>query len=294
LADAPAAVLDNALTAVSTATSAAPVVIYDEAARDQAQDLHALEQQLRQAIKNEEFELYFQPIIDLGANRPLGAEALIRWHSPTRGFVPPGKFIAVAEASGLIDPIGLWVLRQACREVARWDPSLRVAINLGARQFLDRNLTWHVAEAIDAAGIRPDQLEIELTESVAMVDCQHTHATFSTLRDMGLHIAIDDFGTGHANMSTLRKLPFTTLKIDREFVTDVHRQPGSLAICDALITLGHGLGLDVVAEGTEKAEEVAILNRRGCNLFQGYYFARPVPASALPATYDNLWLREAG
>ena len=292
--DAPELAFDNALAAVGTAGLAAPLVFFSGAVRDRADDLVALEQQLQRAIRNEEFELYYQPVVDLSAQCPLGAEALIRWHSPTRGFVPPGMFIPLAEASGLIDPIGLWVLREACREAATWDPALRVAINLGARQFLDEDLTWHVSEAITAAGIRPDQLEIELTESVAMVDCHHTKATFTALRDMGVQIAIDDFGTGHANMRTLRKLPFTTLKIDREFVADVHRQAGSLAICDALIALGAGLGLNVVAEGTEKAEEVAVLSRRGCSLFQGYYFARPVPAQVLGATYDNLWLRAAG
>lgn len=288
--DDPAQTMDQALVALGTAALAAPVVIYDATVRDQADDLRRLEQHLRQAVRNDEFELYYQPVVDLTANRPVGAEALIRWHSPDRGFVAPGQFIAVAEATGLIDPIGLWVLREACRAAAGWDPSLRVAINLGARQFLDRNLVWHISEAIDAAGIRPGQLEIELTESVAMVDSAHTKSTFSALRDMGLRIAIDDFGTGHANMSTLRKLPFTTLKIDRDFVANVHHQPGSLAICDALIALGAGLGLSLVAEGVEKAEEVALLHHHGCALFQGYYFARPVPAPVLAATFENLWL----
>ena len=291
--DAPDQVFDHVLAAADTVAFGAPELINDAAVPDRADDLLALEQQLRRAIKREEFELYYQPVIDLDANRPLGAEALIRWHSPERGFVAPGMFIPLAEASGLIDPISQWVLREACREAAGWDPDLRVAINLGARQFLDQNLTWHISEAIDAAGIRPDQLGIELTESVAMIDYHHTRATFTALRDMGLHIAIDNFGSGHASMSTLGKLPFTTLKIDREYVADVHREPGSLAICDALITLGAGLGLEVVAEGTEKAEEVAVLRGRGCSLFQGYYFARPVPAPVLAATFDNLWQRKA-
>lgn len=291
--DSPDQGFDHALAVAGTAAFTAPAMINDDAVHDQADDLLALEQQLRRAIKREEFELYYQPVVDLDANRPLGAEALIRWHSPDRGFVSPGMFLPLAEASGLIDPIGLWVLREACREAAGWDPALRVAINLGARQFLDQNLTWHVTEAIDAAGIRPDQLEIELTESVAMVDSHHTKATFTALRDLGLHIAIDDFGADPANLSTLLRLPFTRLKIDREFVADVHLQPGSLAICEALIVLGARLGLEVVAEGTEMAEEVALLNQRGCSLFQGYYFARPVPAPVLAATFDNLWLREA-
>lgn len=288
--DPPDRAVDQAIAALSTTALAAPLAIYN----DDVHDRVALAQELRIAVRNEEFELYFQPVMDICHNRPVGAEALIRWHSPTRGFVSPGAFIPVAEASGLIDPIGLWVLREACRTAAGWDPSLRVAINLGARQFLDEDLTWHVSDAINAAGIRPDQVEIELTESVAMVDHHHTRTTFAALRDMGVQIAIEDFGTGHANMSTLRKLPFTTLKIDREFVTDVHRTQGSQAICDALLALGAGLGLGVVAEGTEKAEEVAFLARRGCSMFQGYYFARPVPAHVLGATFNNLRLRDVG
>lgn len=285
--------IEQAFAALDTAARATPLIIYNDDVRDRARDHHSMVQDLRNAVQNEEFELYFQPVMDISANRPVGAEALIRWHSPARGFVAPDKFIPMADASGLIDPIGLWVLREACRAAAGWDPSLRVSINLGARQFLDEDLPWHVSEAINHARIRPDQLEIELTESIAMVDNHHTRTTFAALRDMGVRIAIDDFGKGHANLNMLRKLPFTTLKIDREFVTDVHLTPGSQAICDALIALGAGLGLAVVAEGTELAEEVTFLSRRGCTMFQGYYFARPVPGHVLGTTFDNLSLRQA-
>lgn len=292
--DPPDKAIDQAIAALRSTTLATPIVVYNDDVRDRANHRAALGQELRSAIRNEEFELYYQPVMDIGTNRPVGAEALIRWHSPDRGFVAPDVFIPLAETSGMIDPIGLWVLREACRAAAGWDPSMRVAINLGARQFLDEDLTWHVSEAIKAAGIRPDQLEIELTEAVAMVDHAHTRTTLIALRDMGVQIAIEDFGTGLGNMGLLHKLPFTTFKIDRQFVTDVHRTPGSQAICEALIALGSGLGLRVVAEGTELAEEVAFLSGRGCALFQGYYFARPVPAHVLGATFDNLGLRRAG
>ena len=283
-----AATLDNAVTALATTTETVPVAAHTAVLRDRVRDRFLIEQDLRAAIANEEFELHFQPVMDIAAARPAGAEALIRWNSPTRGFVSPGAFIPVAEASGLIEPIGLWVLREACRQVALWDPDLRVAINLGARQFLDEDLAWHVEEAIRTAAIRPDQLEIELTESVAMADHDHTRRAFGQLRDMGVQIAIDDFGTGYASMSTLRKLPFNKLKIDREFVTNVHVTPGSQAICHAMVALGHGLGLKVLAEGTEMEEEVRHLAGLGCDLFQGYYFSRPVPASAVPATFESL------
>ncbi len=286
--------IDQAITALGTATLGAPLVIFNDDVRDRAHDRSMLGQELRSAIRNEEFELYYQPVMNVGTNRPIGAEALIRWHSPARGFVSPDLFIPLAAQSGLIDHIGLWVLREACREAASWDPSMRVAINLGARQFMDEDLSWHVSDAIKSAGIRPDQLEIELTESIAMVDHSHTRATFGALRDLGVRIAIDDFGNGHADMRTLCSLPITTIKIDRAFVSHVHQDRGSQAICDALLVLGAGLDLGVVAAGTEKAEEVAYLARRGCVLFQGYYFARPVPAPVLSVTFDNLRLREAG
>lgn len=286
--------IDQAFTALGTAAQSAPFVIYNEDVRERADDRSVLGHDLRSALRNEEFELYYQPVMDICTNRPIGAEALIRWHSPARGFVSPDIFIPLAAQSGLIDRIGLWVLREACREAAGWDPSMCVAINLGARQFMDEDLTWHVSDAIKSAGIRPDQLEIEVTESIAMVDHAHTRATFGALRDLGVRIAIDDFGNGHANLRTLSKLPITTLKIDRSFVSDVHEAKGSQAICDALLALGAGLNLGVVAEGTETAEEVAFLARRGCSLFQGYYFARPVPAQVLSVTFDNLRLREAG
>ena len=286
--------IDKAITALDMATPASPLVIYDQHVQDRADDHALLGQELRSAIRNEEFELYYQPVMDLTTSRPIGAEALIRWHSPARGFVSPDLFIPLAAQSGLIDRIGLWVLREACREAAGWDPSLQVAINLGARQFLDEDLTWHVADAIKSAGIRPDQLEIDVTETIAMVDHAHTRSTFGALRDMGVRVAIDDFGNGHANFHTLSKLPISTVKIDRAFVSDVHQARGSQAICAALLALGAGLDLGVVAEGTEKAEEVAYLAQRGCSLFQGYYFARPVPAQVLSATFENLRMREAG
>ena len=290
----PSDTLEQAIAALESAAPAAPLVIFNEELRNLARDRMVLAQELRHAIRNEEFELYYQPIVDIGLNRPVGAEALIRWHSPARGFVAPDVFIPLAEANGLIDPIGLWVLRKACKEAAKWDPALRVAVNLGARQFMDQDLIWHVTEAIEAAGINPGQLEIELTEAAVMADHHHSMHSFAAMRDLGVRIAIEDFGTGQANLSALRKLPFNTLKIDREFVSDVHRNQGSQAICDALIALGAGLNLGVVAAGVEQGEEVNFLSRRGCTRFQGYYFARPVPAHVLADTFDNLRLRDAG
>jgi EAL domain-containing protein (putative c-di-GMP-specific phosphodiesterase class I) len=257
-------------------------------------DQPLLEYDLRQAVERQEFELYYQPVMDLSSGYALGAEALIRWNSPTRGFVAPGMFLPLAEVTGLITPIGLWVLHEACREAAVWGPGMRVSVNLGAAQVQDPALPWQVSDAIIAAGIGPDQLEIELTEAVAMVDLAQTRRALTRLRDLGVRVAVDDFGAGVASLTTLCDLPFSTLKIDRSFVTDVHLTPASQAMCSGLIAMGQGLGVAVLAKGCETPEEVAFLRRKGCHLFQGYYFARPVPAHALGGTFQTLSLRKAG
>ena len=276
------ALIDAAIAAASMAEPA-QVMLHSANARRQVHEQLQLEQELRRALERSEFVLHYQPVFDLQAGRATGAEALLRWNHPERGLLPPGAFIDTAESSGLIDPLGLWVIREACRQLGEWDragmPGLRMAVNVSARQFLDPQLARHLREAIAAAEISPEQLEIELTETVAMVDHEHTRRVFSALRSEGMGIAIDDFGTGYASLSSLRKLPFDMLKIDREFVTDVHRSREGQAICGALIELARGLGLRVLAEGVEQADEVRYLAQHGCDLFQGYYFSRPVPAA---------------
>jgi predicted signal transduction protein with EAL and GGDEF domain len=284
------ALIDSAIAAATLANAAAPVVLHGIQARRAALDEFRLEQDLRRAIDREEFALHFQPVVDVLLGRTVGAEALLRWTHPERGRVPPLAFIGVAETSGLIDALGLWVLRTACAQVRTWNdgglPGLRIAVNVSARQFLDPALKRHVMEAVDHYGIAPNQLEIELTETAAMVDHEHTRRVLSALRDAGVGTAIDDFGTGYASLSYLRKLPFDKLKIDREFVTDVHRQRHSQAICGALIELSKGLDLQIVAEGAESEKDVRHLADRGCRLFQGYYFSQPVAAAdfAMAAT----------
>jgi EAL domain-containing protein (putative c-di-GMP-specific phosphodiesterase class I) len=276
-----ATLLDRALAAAAQAGDASPVMLHSAQARQSALHRFGIEQDLRRALDRDEFTLHFQPVVDVRSRTAVGAEALIRWRHPERGLIAPGEFIGAAETSGLIEPIGLWVLRNACAQVRAWNrtghDSLRMAINLSARQFLDPDLMAHVVEAINDHGISPAQLEIELTETAAMVDHDHTRRLFTSLRDIGVSIAIDDFGTGFASMSYLRTLPFDKLKIDREFVTNVHKIPQNQAICGALIELSKGLGLKVLAEGTESEEEVRYLVEHGCSLFQGFYFSRPVP-----------------
>ncbi|WP_432767552.1 MAG: EAL domain-containing protein [Sphingopyxis sp.] len=246
----------------------------------QVQERYAMEQDLRSAIGRAEFHLFFQPLIDASSQCVTGAEALIRWNHSERGSVPPAQFMPIVEASGLAEEVGLWVLNAAARQASEWQgaPSgpLQIAINISANQlhnpdfpqFLSRTLHNH---SLDAAC-----LEIELTEGVASTDDAELARLFAEIRALGVKIAIDDFGTGYSSFSTLRQLTFDKIKIDREFVTDVHRRPHSQAICQSIIALGRGLDIRVLAEGVETAAEYRWLARHGCRFFQGYYFARPL------------------
>lgn len=276
------ALLDRAISAASQAVAATPVVMHSAPARAAALQRFRLEQDLRRALERDQFELFYQPVIDVAVERIVGTEALIRWRHPDRGMVAPGEFIAAAEHSGLIEPIGRWVIQRACAQAREWTDlgfgRLRMSINVSARQFHDPGLTRFVLEVVNANGISPDQIELELTETAAMADHEHTRRVFTSLRDMGVGIAIDDFGTGFASLSYLRRMPFDKLKIDREFVMNVHQVPQHQAICGALIELAKGLELKVLAEGTESEDEVRYLVSRGCHQFQGYYFSRPLPS----------------
>ncbi|WP_127144201.1 putative bifunctional diguanylate cyclase/phosphodiesterase [Pelagibacterium montanilacus] len=287
--------VDRAIAAAVDTSAVNGVSIFTAQSRERMRERYVLEQELRSALVGNQFSLHYQPVVDLGRGKVTGAEALLRWTHPEMGMIPPAKFIPIAERTGLIDEIGLWVLREACGQVGRWkdegnDP-LRIAVNLSASQFLDPRIETIVREAMDAARIEPGLIEIELTETAAMADADYTRRTFSRLKDMGISVAIDDFGTGYASMSYLRKLPFDKLKIDREFVTHVDTDTDSQAICEAVIALSKGLGLKILAEGTERREEVDFLTSRGCSLFQGYYFSKPVPASALMESIADIAMR---
>lgn len=295
--DAAAALLDGAIAAAVVTTAIKSVSVHSPAARQAVRERFELEQELRKGIENNQFVLHYQPVVDMLEGRSVGAEALIRWQHPERGMIPPAQFIPAAERSGMIDQIGLWVMQAACEQLGRWNAEglepLKLAINLSAGQFLDPRLRDIVSDVLNNSAVSPGQLEIELTESAAMVDHDYTRRTFGKLKDLGVSIAIDDFGTGYASMSQLRKLPFDKLKIDREFVANVDTTSESQAICNAMITLANGLGLKVLAEGTERPEEVRYLSERGCNLFQGYYFARPVSAAQFAETLHDVKLMAA-
>ena len=276
-----AALIAQGLASLSGAADGA--LIKPGAAEASARNLFLLEQDLRQAVQKNEFELWFQPFIDAARQRICGAEALLRWHHPVDGTISPALFIPVMEASGLADEIGLWTLNAGCREAAGWeagDPrGLKVAINLSAHQLERADLPQLVDRTLRRHGLAPALLELELTETVASVDSASARALFDTLRALGVAISIDDFGAGYSSLSYLKKLRFDKIKIDREFVSHVDTQRDSQAICQSIIALGRGLGIPVLAEGVERAEEYVWLRRHGCTLFQGYHFARPMKAA---------------
>jgi diguanylate cyclase (GGDEF)-like protein len=249
-----------------------------------ADDRLALETELRRALDLEQLELHYQPKVDIGTGRVRSAEALIRWRHPTRGLVAPNVFIPVAEESGLIVPIGEWVLRRACRQLREWIdlgmPPVRVAVNLSAKQFRQADLTAVVKSALHDSRLEPGHLELELTESAVMHDAEKSAETLQVLSTMGVHISIDDFGTGYSSLSYLRRFPLDKLKIDRSFIRDLMMNPDDVSIVRAIISLAHSLRLRVVAEGVETAEQLEFLRNLGCDQYQGFYYSPAVPPDA--------------
>jgi diguanylate cyclase (GGDEF)-like protein len=244
----------------------------------------ALETDLRRAMELGQLELHYQPKVDINTNRVRSAEALIRWRHPTRGLVPPSTFIPIAEETGLIMPMGEWVVREACSQVRRWLDAgmspVRVAVNLSAKQFRHVDLTAVVKSALSEARLEPGYLELELTESAVMDDAEKSAATLQMLSTMGVHISIDDFGTGYSSLSYLRRFPLDKLKIDRSFVRDLMSNPDDASIVKAIISLAHNLRLRVVAEGVETEEQLLFLRELGCDQYQGFYCSPAVPADA--------------
>jgi len=241
-----------------------------------------LEQSLRNALKNEELVVYYQPRIDIESREIIGMEALVRWIHPQFGLVSPGQFIPLAEETGLIVPIGDWILREACRQNAEWRaaglPRVRVSVNLSPIQFTRPDLHESVVDALSCAGLDADGLELEVTESLLMNDPAETASVLGRLQSEGIHISIDDFGTGYSSLSYLKRFPINALKIDRSFVTDVTSNPDDAAIATAIILMGHSLKLTVVAEGVETENQLEFLKVLQCNEVQGYLFSPPVPA----------------
>jgi len=244
----------------------------------QMQARRVLELDLRKALTNEEFELYYQPLIDIATGMISGFEALIRWKHPTRGLVSPAEFIPLAEEIGLIVPLGAWVLRQACSEAAGWDRNLSVAVNLSPAQFRNRTLVLSVASALGMSGLAAGRLELEITETVLLEDTAIVMEALLELRELGIHISMDDFGTGYSSLSYLRSYPFDKIKIDRSFVGELGKKSDCVAIIRAVTGLGDSLGMTTTAEGVETNEQLEILRAEGCTQVQGYLFSPPRPA----------------
>jgi diguanylate cyclase (GGDEF)-like protein len=246
-------------------------------ARAQARRL--LEVDLRGALLRREFVVYYQPIQDLKAGQVTGFEALVRWNHPLRGLIAPLNFIPVAEETGLIVPIGDWVLRRACQDAAGWSQDVSVAVNLSPAQFKNRNLVPSVVSALEMSGLPARRLELEITESVLLHDSEVTLATLHKLRALGVQISMDDFGTGYSSLSYLRSFPFDKIKIDRSFVSELANRDDSMAIVRAVTGLGKSLGISTTAEGVETDEQLALLRSEGCNQVQGYLFSPPRPGA---------------
>ena len=248
--------------------------------------MQLLEISLHRAIKQhnfEEFEIYYQPIVDIASGKIVASESLLRWQSPEVGLVYPTEFIPLAESTGLIVPLGKWVLKRVCKQIKSWRDlgiyPLIIAVNLSVIEFNQPDFTHKIVNFMDINGLEPHYLELELTESMIMQDVNSAIATMSKLQSLGVKIALDDFGTGYSSLIYLKNLPINTLKIDRYFIHNVANDPQKSAITKALIQMAHNLNLDVVAEGVETEAELAFLRQHNCNFMQGFLFSRPLPAS---------------
>jgi diguanylate cyclase (GGDEF)-like protein len=265
---------------------------YSETMRTKSLHRLDLENQIRTAIEQQQFSLHFQPKVDARSCRLVGAEALLRWEHPTRGPIAPSDFIPIAEETGLIIPVGQWVLQEACRQVRAWTETavgaVPVAVNISSHQFRDGGLAEDVAASVQAAGIRPSLLEIEITESVLMQELETTLVELETLKKSGVSLSIDDFGTGYSSLSYLKRFPIDTIKIDRSFVQELHQDADDAAICAAILAMATQLGLKVVAEGVETREQLEFLRRHGCDHIQGYIFGKPRSASDFLAFMESL------
>jgi predicted signal transduction protein with EAL and GGDEF domain len=262
---------------------------YFESGMDaRAQARRVIELDMRAAVRNGEFELNYQPIMHAESGEITGFEALVRWRHPQRGLISPADFIPLAESTGLIVALGDWILRKACSDAAAWSRPVRVAVNLSPVQFKHRSLVSSVMEAVTAAGLQPDRLELEITESVLLQDSEATLATLHTLRRFGVRISMDDFGTGYSSLSYLRSFPFDKIKIDQSFVRELSTHGDCIAIIRAVTGLGISLGITTTAEGVETQEQLELLRSEHCGEVQGYLFSKPRPGSEVEAMLDQL------
>jgi EAL domain-containing protein (putative c-di-GMP-specific phosphodiesterase class I) len=250
-----------------------------------ARERMQLQKELQNAIAESQFVLFYQPQVEVKTGRVFAVEALIRWMHPVRGLVPPMQFIPLAEETGLITEIGDWVLEEACRQNKEWQtkgmPPIAVSVNVSPRQFKDKDLAHRVEEKLRRAGLAPQYLELEVTESLIMHDLDQAIATMEKLKLLGVRLSIDDFGTGYSSLAALRRFPVHRLKIDRSFIQHVLTSESDTALASAMISLGQRLKLRVIAEGVETDEQIQFLKENNCDEMQGYYFSKPVAAKDL-------------
>jgi diguanylate cyclase (GGDEF)-like protein len=273
------------------------VCFYEDSMDHAVQRRHTIEQDLRHALRRNEFEVVYQPQYDLKSEMPCGSEALIRWRHPEHGIISPGQFIPIAEETGLIVPIGEWVLRQACADATEWPEHLTVAVNLSPAQFRVGDITETVADVLHQTGLPASRLELEITESLLINDTEEVLAKLERLRSLGVRIAMDDFGTGYSSLSYLARFPFSKIKIDQQFVRNMTRDPAMRAIVKSVVALGKSLRIAVTAEGVETPEQARMLRRFGCPQVQGFLYGRPESAEvhakgALSATAQVSQLRK--
>jgi EAL domain-containing protein (putative c-di-GMP-specific phosphodiesterase class I) len=254
---------------------------FSEDIKVQSLERLTLETSLRRAVEREEFFLHYQAKLDFTTGRITGVEALLRWQHPDLGLVAPARFIPVAEETGLIVAIGRWVLHKACAQNVAWQqeglPPLCMAVNLSARQFVDENLLKDISAALDRSGMKPELLELELTESMVMQNPERATKLLTEIKNKGIRIAIDDFGVGYSSLAHIKRFPIDTLKVDRSFIRDLADNAEDRAITDAIITMGRSLSLTVVAEGVETQEQLDFLSEHACDAMQGFHFSRPIP-----------------
>ena len=252
-----------------------------------------MELDLRKAIQRGEFELHYQPLVNLKTEQISEFEALIRWHHPERGLIPPADFIPLAEETALIVPIGEWVLRQACEEAAKWPSHISIAVNLSPAQFKTANISQTVINALAQSGLSAARLELEITECILLLNSESILNTLHQLRAMGVRISMDDFGTGYSSLNYLRSFPFDKIKIDRSFVHNLSSNKELMAIIRAVAGLGRSLGMKTTGEGVETREELDYLKVEGCTEAQGYYFSKAVPAKEVHDLLAALAVEEA-
>jgi diguanylate cyclase len=257
-----------------------------------SQDIVRLESDLHIALAQQQFELHFQPKVDIKTGMVSSAEALVRWRHPERGMISPADFIPLAEECGLIGGIGNWVVREACRQGREWQdegfPPLRIAVNLSASQFRASNLVELIRSALTHASFDPHSLEVEITETAVMSDPEESIKTLERLSEMGVLISVDDFGTGYSSMSYLRRLPIDRLKIDRSFINEITARADDASIVQAIVSLAHSLRLKVIAEGVETIAQLDFLKSIGCDQYQGFHFSRPLPVPEFEALMRSI------